>query len=248
MANKKPLLVVENLVAGYTIEPVLKGVSIEVDEGEIVGLIGLNGSGKSTLLKTVFGLVRAREGRIIFNGKEIQNRSPLANLRDGIVYSPQGNRVFVELTVQENLHAAFSMARARWGPPPSNHLPQINSTGRIYDLFPLLRERSSSLAATLSGGEKQQLALARALMLHPLLLLIDEPSLGLAATSTKFSLSALVEMSKTDNTCIFLVEQKVKDLCSIAQHVYALRGGLMVPERSPLTSLESWIQGIFQDS
>lgn len=224
MAEKKPLLVVEDLVAGYNAQPVLKGVSLEVNEGEIVGLIGLNGSGKSTLLKTVFGLLKARQGRIIFDGKEIQMRSPLANLRDGIVYCPQGNRVFYELTVEENLsigtiHRFLHPARSR----------QFADDGeRVFELFPVLRMRQRDSAGALSGGEKQKLAIARALLTHPRMLLIDEPSLGLAFNSVQSLFTDIANLNRIWKVTILLVEQRVDELKDVSSQIYGLCDGSVI--------------------
>jgi len=245
------MLKVENLVAGYNQRSVLHSVSLEVNEGEIVGLIGLNGSGKSTLLKTIFGLLKAREGRILYapsthsplsTPHEIQNRSPLANLRDGIVYAPQGNRIFDELTVSENLDIALFVASSKKQEARSEsntsatHYSLPATKDWVYDLFPALKGKRQALAETLSGGEKQQLALARTLIFRPRLLLIDEPTVGLAVGATQKVFSALKEINQSLSITILLAEQKTKDLRQIATRIYGLRGGRIVLQ-TPATDL-----------
>jgi branched-chain amino acid transport system ATP-binding protein len=171
------------LRSGYGQKQVLNGVSLHVNEGEIVALLGPNGAGKSTVLKTIFGLLRAWEGVVMWNGVAIQNRRPAQNVRDGLAYVPQGSRVFADLTVQENLEVGGFILRDR---------RQIQERmERVFCLFPILAERRQQLAGKLSGGERQMLALGKALMTQPRLLLLDEPSLGLAPQVTREVLNVI---------------------------------------------------------
>ncbi len=219
------LLSVQNLQSGYGQKQVLNGVSLQVHHGEIVALLGPNGAGKSTLLKAVFGLLRAWRGSIVFEGKPIHNRHPVRNVQDGLTYVPQGSRVFQDLTVQENLELAGFILRDR-------RVIQ-NRMERVLHLFPVLEERCSQLAGRLSGGEKQMLALGQALMTDPRLLLLDEPSLGLAPQAAHETIVAIQRLNNELGTAILLVEQNVAEAISIAHRVYVLRLGKVVLEAYP---------------
>jgi ABC-type branched-subunit amino acid transport system ATPase component len=165
------LLVVDNLVTGYGKKQILNGVTLEVAPSEIVAIIGHNGAGKSTLLKAIFSLLPAWEGQILLEGKPLHHSTPKKLRRLGVVYVPQGSRVFTDFTVQENLEMGGLLL--------SNQVQFQEGMERVLTLFPVLKSRWHQKAATLSGGEKQMLALATALILSPRLLLLDEPSLGL---------------------------------------------------------------------
>jgi branched-chain amino acid transport system ATP-binding protein len=221
----KTLLRVEGLRSGYGQKQVLNGVSLHVNEGEIVALLGPNGAGKSTVLKTIFGLLRAWDGVVMWNGVAIQNRRPAQNVRDGLAYVPQGSRVFADLTVQENLEVGGFILRDR---------RQIQERmEQVFRLFPILAKRRQQLAGKLSGGERQMLALGKALMTQPRLLLLDEPSLGLAPQVTREVLNVIRRLNSELGTAILLVEQNVREALTIAHRVYVLRIGEVVLEARP---------------
>jgi branched-chain amino acid transport system ATP-binding protein len=214
-----------DLESGYDKKPVLHGVSIEAKEGEIVAIIGPNGSGKSTALKTIFGLLKTTKGKIIFNDKEIQNRNPTLNVKEGISFIPQGSRVFTEMSVLENLELGGYLIRN--GDELSKRLDNV------FEVFPILKERKFQNAATLSGGEKQILSLGRALMSNPELLLLDEPSLGLSPGLVKSVLAKIKEINQKFKTTILIVEQKVHEAFDISDRVYGLRLGEVVFQGTP---------------
>ena len=210
------LLSVEALVTGYGKRQVLTGVNVKVRQGEIVALIGHNGAGKSTLLKAVFGLLPVWEGRVCLDGRELESIIPRRLLRSGVAYVPQGNRVFGDLSVRENLEMG-GVALAK----------ESSKEGieRALSLFPALRPRLRQRAETLSGGEKQILALATVLVTRPRLLLLDEPSLGLAPPLVREALSHIQHISRDSATSVLIVEQKVREVLRIADRVYVLRNG-----------------------
>jgi branched-chain amino acid transport system ATP-binding protein len=216
------MLDLKNIEAGYNKKPVLNNVSINLRKGEIVALIGPNGAGKSTVIKTVMGIVKARKGEINYNGNSINRNSPVRNIKQGIVYVPQGNTVFSDLTVLENLQMG--------GYVLSDKSIVEDRIKEVFNLFPEIEERKDLDAGNLSGGEKQMLAIGRALMLKPDLLLLDEPSLGLAPKSIKKAFEAIKVIRDKFNTTILIVEQKVKEVLAIADRVYVLRLGKVVLE------------------
>lgn len=206
---------VEKLVTGYGTRQILQRVDLNVNRGEVVAVIGHNGAGKSTLLKALFGVLPVWSGNVAFTGLG-GAAGPRALLRHGVVYAPQGNRVFHRLTVLENLQLSavvLDAPRRRQG------------VGRALELFPSLRDREGQRAGTLSGGERQMLALACVMSLDPHLLLLDEPSLGLSPALAKSAFSRIEEISVEANVGCLVVEQKVRDVLRIADRVYALRGG-----------------------
>lgn len=211
------ILRVEALVTGYGKKQVLNGVSLEVACGEIVALIGHNGAGKSTLLKAVFGLLPIWRGRVFYDGVMVTSPKPCELLRSGIAYVPQGNRVFTDLTVHENLEMGGTSLPTKQA--------VIEGMERVFTLFPALKERLKQRAGTLSGGEKQMLALGNALILAPKLLLLDEPSLGLAPQLVSQALGRIQRISKDAGMTVVIVEQKVREVLKIAQRVYVLRTG-----------------------
>lgn len=211
------ILKVSELVTGYGKKQVLNGVSLIVAPGEIVALIGHNGAGKSTFLKAVFGLIPIWSGQVFYNGAVMASPKPRKLLLSNIAYVPQGNRVFTGLTVNENLEMGGIT------------LPNKQAVGegkeRVFALFPALKERLKQRAETLSGGEKQMLALGNALILSPKLLLLDEPSLGLAPPLASQALGRIQQISKDAGLTVVIVEQKVREVLKIARRAYVLRTG-----------------------
>jgi len=217
VAHKPLALQVDSLVTGYGKKKVVNGVSLEVGTGEICALIGHNGAGKSTLLKAVFGLVPIWAGQVRVNNHVLVKPTPRELLGTGVAYVPQGNQVFADLSVKENLEiGALGISRKK--------LP-LNSLELIFELFPSLKPRIKQRAGTLSGGEKQMLALANALLLSPKVLLLDEPSLGLAPPMVCEALDQLRQLSAKSGVTILIVEQKVREVLKISKRVYVLRNG-----------------------
>jgi ABC-type branched-subunit amino acid transport system ATPase component len=210
------LLRVEVLVAGYGKMPILQGVSLLVAHGELVSVIGPNGAGKSTVFKTIVGFLRPTEGRVIFDGREIMGLRPDQVLRLGLAYVPQGRIVFPQMTVLENLEmGAYIESDAK-------RIRQ--ALEQVYALFPILAERRQQKAGTLSGGEQQMVAIGRALMTHPKLILLDEPSLGLAPKFVSLIFDKLVEMKRAGYT-LMVVEQNAARALAVADRGYALELG-----------------------
>ncbi len=213
----EPLLNVDGLVTGYGKKQVVNGVSLGVSAGEIVTLIGHNGAGKSTLLKAVFGLIPVWEGQVALDGEVLRTLNPRALLRLGVAYVPQGNRVFTDLTVRENLEM---------GVVTLPHKARLNAgIERVFTLFPALKPKLKQRAGTLSGGEKQMLALSNALILSPRLVLLDEPSLGLAPPLVTEALGRIRQINQDSGMAVLIVEQKVREVLKIAARVYVLRNG-----------------------
>ena len=215
------MLVLENIHAGYGPIDVLKGITLRVNEGEIVTVLGANGAGKSTTLMTICGSNPARQGTITFAGKPIANLPVHEIVQLGISQVPEGRRIFPRLTVRENLElGAFQRSDEIAG-----------DLERALDLFPILRERTGQLGGTLSGGEQQMLAIARALMARPKLLLLDEPSLGLAPLMVA-KIFEIIRMINRQGATILLVEQNANMALHIAQRGYVLETGRIVLEDS----------------
>ncbi len=210
------MLEVQGISAAYRAIVALREVSISVAKGEIVALVGANGAGKSTLLNTISGIVPVRGGRILFEGQPIQGRSATAIVRLGIVQVPEGRQVFANLTVRENLELG---AYVRKGHDPSDDLAMI------YGLFPRLQERQTQFAGFLSGGEQQMLALGRALMAGPRLLLLDEPSMGLAPMVLADMFRMLRRLKERFGLTILLVEQNARAALALAHRAYVLTSG-----------------------
>jgi branched-chain amino acid transport system ATP-binding protein len=211
------MLKVTNLETGYGNKQIINGVSLEVNQGEIVALVGHNGAGKSTILKAIFGLLPVWKGTVEYNGKVVHNRRPAVNVKEGLSFLLQGNRVFTELTVQENLEIGGYLIKGR-------ERLKVRME-EIFDLFPRLRERRQQNAGTLSGGEQQMLALANTLMLQPKLLLMDEPSLGLAPQSLRAMFEMIQRINQPLGTTLLIVEQKVRQVLEIADRAYILKLG-----------------------
>ncbi len=210
-------LSVTELVSGYGKKQVLNGVALEVRQSEIVALIGHNGAGKSTFLKAVFGLIPIWSGEVHLNGTAWPKPTPRQLLRAGVAYVPQGNRVFTDLTVYENLEMGGTTL------PSKQALKE--GIERALTLFPGLKPRLKQRAGTLSGGEKQMLALANALILSPKVLLLDEPSLGLAPPLVSVALNRIKSINQDQGVTVLIVEQKVREVLKIAHRVYVLRNG-----------------------
>ena len=209
------VLSVTDLVSGYDRIEALHGVSIEVRAAEAVTLIGANGAGKTTLLGTVAGLLRSWRGRVEFAGEDVTRWSAERRARAGLALVPEGRRVFAGLTVEENLHlGAYRRRRST----------TADGLATVYELFPKLRDRRRQPAGTLSGGEQQMLAIGRALMSRPTLLLLDEPSLGLAPLAVREVADALVALAGRDTT-LALVEQNAQVAFHVAQRGYLLDRG-----------------------
>ena len=213
----EPLLAVRGVKSFYGSVMALKGVAVDVNEGEIVTLIGANGAGKSTLMMTIFGNPRAREGRVFYAGRDITDLPTHAIARLRIAQAPEGRRIFPRMTVRENLQMG---AEIDDGAHYEEDLP------RVCALFPVLSRRLDQRGGTLSGGEQQMLAIARALMSRPRLLLLDEPSLGLAPLIVKQIFEVLAELNRQGMT-IFLVEQNAFHALKIAHRGYVMVSGLI---------------------
>ncbi|MFS0646425.1 ABC transporter ATP-binding protein [Siminovitchia sp. 179-K 8D1 HS] len=197
----------------------LKGVSLDINEGEIVTLIGANGAGKSTLLKTVSGLLKPKQGDIIFGGKSIVGKAAQTIVKQGISHVPEGRRVFANLTVEENLELGAFLRKDKEGIK--------KDLESVFERFPRLLERRKQLSGTLSGGEQQMLAMGRALMARPRLLLLDEPSMGLAPLLVKTIFKIIEDINKSGTT-ILLVEQNAHMALSIASRAYVIETGRVV--------------------
>lgn len=194
----------------------LKGISLEVQEGEIVTLIGANGAGKSTLLKTLSGLLKPKSGAIEYLGKPISAKAPQAIVKAGISHVPEGRRVFSNMSVEENLELGAYIRKDASG--------VRKDMEKVYELFPRLLERRKQLSGTLSGGEQQMLAMGRAIMAKPKLLLLDEPSMGLAPLMVK-QIFNIIEQINKDGTTVLLVEQNANMALSIANRAYVIETG-----------------------
>ena len=225
------MLKVEDINVYYGNIQALKGISFHIDEGEIVTLIGANGAGKSTLLKTVSGLLKPKQGQIIYQGKSISGKAAQGIVKQGISHVPEGRRVFANMSVEENLQLGAYLRRDRVGIKEDME--------KVFDLFPRLNERLKQPAGTLSGGEQQMLAMGRALMAKPKLLLLDEPSMGLAPLLVK-TIFRIIEEINASGTTILLVEQNAHLALSIANRAYVVETGRIVLSGSAdeLTSSE----------
>ena len=212
----EPMLKIDNIDVYYGAIHALKGISLEVNEGEIVTLIGANGAGKSTTLRTISGLLKPKAGSITFLGQSIVGVRAHEIVKKGISQVPEGRRVFAEMTVMENLDLGAFVRKDKAG------IQQ--DLKHVFELFPRLEERKNKSAGTLSGGEQQMLAMGRALMSRPKLLLLDEPSMGLAPLLIKEIFNIIVDINKSGTT-VLLVEQNANMALSIANRAYVLETG-----------------------
>jgi len=218
------LLKVENVDVFYGVAQALWDVSFSVEEYKITALLGANGAGKSTLLKTISGVIRPTKGRIVYSGNSLVDCRPDKAASFGISHVPEGRRLFASLTVLENLELGAYLPNVR---PLTKE-----SLERVFGLFPVLKSRMRQAAGTLSGGEQQMLAIGRALMARPTLLLLDEPSLGLAPIVVKL-LFDIIKVLNRDGVTILLVEQNVRKTLEIADYVFVLKTGVMRMEGQP---------------
>ncbi|WP_159722024.1 ABC transporter ATP-binding protein [Enterococcus sp. CSURQ0835] len=214
------MLTIENLSVHYGMIQAVRDVSFNVNEGEIVSLIGANGAGKTTILRTISGLIHPSEGKITFEGQPIQKKAPRKIVENGLSQVPEGRHVFPGLSVQENLEMGAYLRKDK---------DLSKDYAAIFEKFPILKERRSQDASTLSGGEQQMLAMGRALMSKPRLLLLDEPSMGLAPIFIKEIFNIIQEIQQ-QGTTVLLIEQNAKMALSIANRGYVLETGKVVLE------------------
>ena len=213
---QEPLLKIRGVETFYGNIQALRGVDLDVNAGEVVALIGANGAGKSTLMMTICGSPHARRGSVIFDGTDITHMPTHEIARMRISQSPEGRRIFARMTVQENLQMGASL---------DNLQHYDEDVRKVFDLFPRLKERISQRGGTLSGGEQQMLSIARALMTRPKLLLLDEPSLGLAPLIVKQIFDAIRELNKNEKLTVFLVEQNAFGALKLASRGYVMVNG-----------------------
>jgi branched-chain amino acid transport system ATP-binding protein len=213
------MLKIENLVVNYGVIQALKGISFEVNEGEVIALIGANGAGKTTTLQTISGMLQPTSGRVLLNGTDITKVPGHKIVTMGMAHVPEGRRVFPGLTVLENLKMG---AYTR-----SNKTEISDSFERVYESFPRLKERENQLAGTLSGGEQQMLAMGRALMSKPSIVLMDEPSMGLSPIYVD-EIFKIIQSISASGTTVLLVEQNAKKALAIADRAYVLETGNIV--------------------
>ena len=217
-AAPKPLLTIRGVETFYGKIQALKGIDIDVNQGEIVTLIGANGAGKSTTMMTVFGSPRARKGSIVFDRQDITSMATHQIARLSIAQSPEGRRIFPRMTVYENLQMGAAI---------DNFAHFDEDLERAFVMFPRLKERAQQRGGTLSGGEQQMLAIARALMSRPRLLMLDEPSLGLAPLIVKQIFSVIKELNRTQGLSVFLVEQNAFHALKLAHRGYVMVNGVI---------------------
>lgn len=210
------LLEIKDLEVNYGVIKAIKGVSFDVNEGEIIALIGANGAGKTTILHTITGLIQAKKGSIVFDGKELTKTPPHKIVSMGMAHVPEGRRIFQQLSVLENL---------KLGAYTRKDKSEIASTLKmVYERFPRLEERKNQVAGTLSGGEQQMLAMGRALMSKPRIILMDEPSMGLSPLFVS-EIFDIIKVINESGTTVLLVEQNAKKALSIADRAYVLETG-----------------------
>ena len=210
------ILEIKDLVVDYGIIRALKGINMDIPRGKIVVVLGANGAGKTTTMRTISGVVKSASGHILFEGKDIRNKQPYVIARHGVSQSPEGRLILSGLTVEDNLRIGGYSLKSK---------AEMNQGfEQVYDLFPVLKERRNQQATTLSGGEQQMLAIGRALMMKPKLLLLDEPSLGLAPLIVK-SIFQTVRRIADDGVTVLMVEQNARQSLLIADYAYVLELG-----------------------
>lgn len=219
-----PLLRLENLVSGYGSKTVIFDVSLHVNPGEVVGLIGHNGAGKTTTMKTVFGMLTPRTGDVTFAGESVVGRSCRRNVKAGMSFIPSERFVFADLSVRDNLMLGAIHQRNRG---------RIEATlAEVHDLLPILHERSTQAAGTFSGGQQRLLSLGMALMSDPKLLLLDEPSLGIAPALVSSLFGTIREIARERGLGVLLLEQNIGQLLQIADRIYVMRSGRIILEET----------------
>lgn len=232
------MLNVKEIVGGYGQKTILHKVTFDVGSSEIIGLVGPNGCGKSTVLKSIYGLLKVDEGEILYNGNPIQNRKPSLNALEGVGYVPQGNKIFDRLTVHENLELGGFVLR------DPKVLP--GKIDQIYQLFPALMMNKNKIAGKLSGGERQLLGLSRGLIQNPKVILLDEPSIGLAPRLVSLTMATIKQIRKEFSITILVVEQNVREVLKITDRVYVMRLGQIILEETHIGSgTEQKIREVF---
>src|SRR5512143_1200378 len=223
------MLLVENLHAGYGASEVLAGVSLHVKTGLVVALIGANGAGKTTAMRAISGMLKPTQGRVILDGKPVQDYGAARIARPGLAHAPEGRKVFGPLSVEDNLLlGAYSRLPAFFG----FRSRAAGDLARIYDLFPRLHERSQQAAGTLSGGEQQMLAIGRALMANPKVMLLDEPSMGLAPVIVQ-EVFRIIKRLKEAGITLLLVEQFARSALEVADYAYVMERGRIAVHGTP---------------
>ena len=215
------MLEVTNVSSGYGMVQILWNVSFKIKEKEIVSIIGPNGAGKTTLVKTIAGLLTAKTGTIRFNGETVEKLPPYEIVKRGITMVPEGREIFPRMTVEENIRLGAYAIKEKG--------KVAESRERVYQIFPVLKKKEKTLAQTLSGGEQQMLVIARSLMSNPQLLILDEPSLGLAPIIVEKVLDTLQTINE-DGVAVLLVEQNIRDSLNIANRAYVLEEGKIIIE------------------
>ncbi|HET9551772.1 MAG TPA: ABC transporter ATP-binding protein [Anaeromyxobacteraceae bacterium] len=223
------MLQVKDLHAGYGLAEVLVGTSLEVRQGQVVALIGANGAGKTTTMRAISGLVTPTRGEVLLDGRPVQGLGAARVARLGLAHSPEGRKVFAPLSVEDNLLLGAFRLLPRFFGFRRRAAPDLE---RVYDLFPRLAERRGQLAGTLSGGEQQMLAIGRALMARPKVMLLDEPSMGLAPVIVQEVFRTIVRL-KAEGMTMLLVEQFARAALEVADHAYVMERGRIVIEGTP---------------
>ena len=223
------MLRVEDLHAGYGLSEVLVGASLHVKAGTVVALIGANGAGKTTTMRAISGLVRPSRGKVVFDGQEVSGLQPARIARLGLAHSPEGRHVFGPLTTEDNLLLGAYRLLPRFFGFRKQAAADLE---RVYQLFPRLRERRLSLSGTLSGGEQQMVAIGRALMARPKLMLLDEPSMGLAPVIVQEVFRTIARL-KAEGMTMLVVEQFARTALEVADYAYVMEGGRIVAEGTP---------------
>ena len=223
------MLTVENLHAGYGASEVLRGISLQVKQGTVVALIGANGAGKTTTMRALSGLLQPTQGRVMLNGIPVQGYSAAKIARQGLAHSPEGRKVFGTLSVEDNLLLGGYSHLPKFFGYRAQAAPSLE---KIYQLFPRLRERSTQTAGTLSGGEQQMLTIGRALMANPKVMLLDEPSMGLAPVLVQ-EVFKIISRLKEAGITLLLVEQFARSALQVADYVYVMEHGQIVLEGLP---------------